>query len=180
MSNTFRRIECLMLLAVLGAVAGCNQAMPPQGEWISFTSDDGRVSAKFPKAPTKTTQTAPSAIGSLTITMNIVESRTYSFMVSHLTYPVDPSDYDATAGLEGAVEGAATNVGGKILTQTDIEQSGFAGKEVLIHGKDDIFAKVRMYIDPNGPTLFQGLAVGSKEMVNGPDATFFLESMTVK
>ena len=170
----------LALLACLGAVAGCNQAMPPQAEWVAFTSDDGRVTAKFPQAPTKTTQTAPTAIGTLTITMNTVESRTYSFMVSHLTYPVDPSEYDAKAGLEGAVEGAATNVSGKILTRTDIEQSGFAGKEVLVHGKDDIFARVRMYIDPAGPTLFQGLAVGSKELVNGPDATFFLESMTVK
>ena len=170
----------VMLLVCLGGFAGCNQAIPPQGEWVSFKSSDGKVDAKFPFKPKEKTEVANSPIGMLTVKMQLVETRKAAFIVSHLTYPVDPSEYDANAGLAGAVEGAAANISGTIVQSTDIEQSGFPGKEVLIRGKDDIYAKVRMYIDPNGPTLFQGLAVGDKEFAEGADTAFFLDSFKVQ
>ena len=177
------------MLVSLAAIAGCDRELPTEVEaeidaapaqWATFTSDDGRFSAEFPAAPEETTQSVDSPIGSLTITMHTYESGNTAYMISHLTYPVDPSQYDVDAGLAGAVQGAASNVSGTVVESNDIEQSGFPGKEALIQGQDGMHARVRMYIDPNGPTLFQGLAVGPKTVVNGADAKKFLDSITVK
>ena len=180
MLNNSLRFGLLGLLVLVTAVTGRCEDLPAQADWVAFASDDGKVTAQFPKMPTANTQTVNTAIGKLTVKMHIIESDEWSFLISHLTYPVDPKEYDADEGLKGAVNGAAANIGGAIVESANIKQGGFPGKEVLIQGKEGIFVKVRMSIDPQGPTLFQGLVVGSKEFVTSVDAKYFLDSIKVK
>jgi hypothetical protein len=57
--------------------------------------------------------------------------------------------------------------------------SGFPGKAILIKAPDDVYVRSRIFIDPNGPTLFQAMCVGSRELVDGADAEFFFDSYTI-
>jgi hypothetical protein len=154
--------------------------MPPHSEWTKVTSDDGRVSALFPRPPKTQSQTVDTAIGKLDIKMTIYESGSNAFLTSHMTYPVDPAEYDVAAGLDGAAQGAAQNVKGTIVENDDIEAFGFPGKSLLVSAPQGAFVRGRIFIDPAGPTLFQAQVVGTRAAVDGPDAKAFLDSLTIK
>lgn len=169
------------LLGCLIGLAGCGQkGLPPHANWIAHTSPDGRVSVKFPFTPKEQTETVQSALGKLEIKITMHESGNTAFMVSDLTYPVPPDQYDAKVGLEGAAEGAATNVNGTILSNDDIEGFGFAGKEIVIKAPQGLFIRGRIYIDPAGPTLFQAQCIGTRELIDGPDAKAFFDSLKIE
>jgi hypothetical protein len=144
------------------------------------TSEDGRVSALFPRPPKTQSQSVDTKIGKLEIKMTIYESGSNAFMTNHMTYPVDPSQYDVAAGLNGAAQGGAQNVKGTIIENDDIEAFGFPGKAILISAPNGAFVRGRIFIDPAGPTLFQAQVVGTRAAVDGPDAAAFLDSVTFK
>jgi hypothetical protein len=180
-----QRFRCLPMVVVLlvgiGGPSGCGDSgLPPQSEWTKVTSDDGRVSALFPRPPKTQSETVDTAIGKLTFKVKLYESKNCSFVINHMTVPVDPSQYDVAAGLAGAAKGAAQNVKGTILEDDDIEAFGFPGKSVLISAPQGAFVRGRIFIDPAGPTLFQAQVVGTRAAVDGPDTTAFLESLTIK
>ncbi len=171
----------VVLLVVVGGLCGCGKSgLPPQSEWVKVTSDDGRVAALFPGQPKLQTETVDSPIGKLEIKLTIYESGSNAFLTNHMTYPLDPSQYDVAAGLAGAAKGAAQNVKGTILDDDDIEAFGFPGKSVLISAPRGAFVRGRIFIDPAGPTLFQAQVVGTRAAIDGPDTAAFLDSFSIK
>lgn len=171
----------VMFLLCVGAVTGCgNSALPPQSEWTTVTSEDGRMSALFPRPPKYQNQSVDSALGKLDIKITMYESGSNAFLISHMTYPVDPSEYDVQAGLAGASQGAAQNVKGTILEDNDIVASGFPGKSILISTPEGAFVRGRIFIEPAGPTLFQAQVVGTRAAIDGPNTSAFLDSVTLK
>lgn len=173
-------LDLLVLFCLTGALGCGNAGLPPQSEWTKVTSDDGRVSASFPRPPKTQSQNIDTAIGKLNIKMTIYESGNNAFLTSHMTYPVDPEQYDVAAGLDGAAQGAAQNVNGTIVENDDIEGFGFPGKSLLVSTPQGAFVRGRVFIDPAGPTLFQAQVVGSRADVDGPDAKAFLDSLAIK
>lgn len=173
-------IDPIVLFCLLGALGCGNAGLPPHSEWTKVTSEDGRVSALFPRQPKSQSQTVDTALGKLNIKMTIYESGNNAFLTSHMTYPVDPSQYDVAAGLNGAAQGAAQNVKGTIVEDDDIEGFGFPGKSLLVSTPQGAFVRGRVFIDPAGPTLFQAQVVGSRADVDGPDAKAFLDSLSIK
>lgn len=170
----------IVLFSLLGALGCGNTGLPPHSEWMKVTSEDGRVSALFPRPPKSQSQDIDTAIGKLNIKMTIYESGNNAFLTSHMTYPVDPDDYDVAAGLDGAAQGAAQNVKGTIVENDDIEGFGFPGKSLLVSTPQGAFVRGRVFIDPAGPTLFQAQVVGTRADVDGPDAKAFLDSLAIK
>ena len=171
----------LVLLVGIGCLCGCGKSgLPSQSEWTKVTSDDGRISALFPRPPETQSQTVDTAIGKLTIKMTIYESGNNAFLINHMTYPIDPAEYDVAAGLAGAAQGAAQNVKGTILEDDDLEAFGFPGKSLLISAPQRAFVRGRIFIDPAGPTLFQAQVVGTRAVVDGPDTAAFLDSLVIK
>lgn len=176
-----RLATSVIFLLCLGVVTGCgNSGLPPQSEWTKVTSDDGRVSALFPRPPESQSQSVDTALGKLDIKITMYESGSNAFLTSHMTYPVDPAEYDVQAGLSGASQGAARNVSGTILEDKDIEAFGFPGKSILISTPQGAFVRGRIFIDPAGPTLFQAQVVGTRAAIDGPDTAAFLDSVTLK
>ena len=112
--------------------------------------------------------------------MHMYESGNTAFMVSDVTYPVPPGQYDAAAGLEGACQGAAQNVNGTVVEKTDIEKFGYPGKSLLVRTPENHFVRSEIFIDPQGPTLVQAICVGSRALVDGSDADFFFDSLSIK
>jgi hypothetical protein len=174
-----RHAACLLLLCTFSVVSGCAKPLPPQSEWVAFTTSDGKVTARFPQQPTTTTQSIDSAIGKLDFQITMTDYGSKAFLINHLTYPVDPSQYDVALGLAGAAEGAAQNVNGTLEENDDITLSGFPGKSLLIKTPQGAFVRGKICIDPAGPTLIQIQCVGPKDFVDGADARGFLESLKV-
>lgn len=178
-SRCFARVLVLLVAAV--GLCGCGDSgLPPHSEWIKVASDDGRVSALFPRQPKIQTQSVDSPIGTLEIKLTIYEAGSNAFLTNHMTYPLDPSQYDVAAGLAGAAQGAAQNVKGTILEDDDIEAFGFPGKSLLISTPEGAFVRGRIFIDPAGPTLFQAQVVGTRAAIDGPDTAAFLDSFSIK
>ena len=69
---------------------------------------------------------------------------------------------------------------GAVSESADIEGVGYAGKALLVRTSENHFVRSELFIDPQGPTLVQALCVGSRELVDGPDATFFFDSLNIK
>jgi hypothetical protein len=149
------------ILLCLGALlfsTGCNaEKVPPVEDWIGHTSQDGTMSAKFPEKPEIKDISANTAIGRLDFRMIVYENaaKDVAFMISKVKYPVDPSEYDVKGGLNGAMQGAVTQVNGKLVSQKDIKMFGLPGKEMVIKAGKGPTIRARVFIDGKGPALYQ-------------------------
>ena len=56
----------------------------------------------------------------------------------------------------------------------------YPGQELRAEADDGkIHLHGRVYIDPDGPTLFQVQVVGTQEVVDGPEAQAFLDAFEI-
>ena len=180
-SNTM--IVAIILLGLLTANQGCQQsstlAQRDKGEtqWHTQKMENGLMSISFPEKPSKKNQTRPSAIGELKMEIYQCESMNRAFTAMSIQYPVEPTQFDAAKGLEGAINGQKAN-GAKVVSETDIEKDGLVGKELVVENSQGIFLRTKVYVDANGPTLFQSNVV-SKSKTNLEDQTTdrFLDSI---
>ena len=75
----------VLVLVGIGVICGCGKSgLPPQSEWTKVTSDDGRMSALFPRPPKTQSETVDSKIGKLTIKMTIYEAGNDAFLINHM------------------------------------------------------------------------------------------------
>ena len=103
-------------------------------DWVDFTTENGAMSAKFPKEPTTEAQVAPSEIGDIEFSMTTYadESNNQFFMVSSLDYAVNPDEYDVEKGLEGAKNGAVENSGSTLVSEEPSDRFGIPGKKLIM------------------------------------------------
>ena len=108
-------------------------------DWKQFTSEEFNFSADFPTPPEKTVQSVPTAVGD--IDMNMFMSTNTS--TSNLIYSIISSSYpleafkDATdeynnTVLDGAVNGAVTNVNGELVFDNKVTFQGYPGRSFKI------------------------------------------------
>lgn len=151
---------------------------PPTTADGVFSSPDG-MRARFPGQPTAQPAQIPTEVGTLDVTFYVYEEADGAMTIAAITYPIPPDEYDAQAGLDGAVDGAAANIGGTVLSRTEISRDGLPGRDARIEAPDDFFVRALMFVDPAGPTLYQAQVVGSADYVDGPAAAAFLDSVTI-
>lgn len=157
---------------------GCKPVgLPPHAQWAKHSSNDGSVTAFFPNAPITSTRTENTSKGSIDIELFGCEMRSSALIigVSPLESALDDSEINFV--LDSARDDAFPD--GEFLEREDIQLSGCPGKASLVKDKDIQFARTRIYYVPHGPTLVQVMCLGSLEFVNGSDAKFFLDSVTI-
>ncbi|ANV83967.1 hypothetical protein AWQ21_05990 [Picosynechococcus sp. PCC 7003] len=154
-------------------------------DWVDFQTENGKLAVKFPGTPQTESQTTPSDLGELQFTMTSYadDANTQFFMVSSVTYPVAPDQYDAAQGLEAAKEGAASNSGSTIVSDEPSDKFGIPGKKLVMNAAQDngevYTTRAEIYIDPNGPTLHQILMVTEGDRVDSPEANAFFDSVNI-
>ncbi|WP_024544967.1 hypothetical protein [Picosynechococcus sp. NKBG15041c] len=154
-------------------------------DWIDFQTEDGNLTVKFPGTPETETQTTPSDLGELEFTMTSYadDANQQFFMVSSVTYPVAPDQYDAAQGLEAAKEGAASNSGSTIVLDEASDRFGIPGTNLVMSATQDdgtiYTTRAEIYIDPNGPTLHQILVVTEGDRVDSPEVDAFFDSADI-
>jgi hypothetical protein len=190
----------LMVFALVTPLAACNsnnsvasnttqspktQSSPiipvsiPQA-WYDYTAKDGTYTAKFPRQPKEKNNSDKSTMGELKSVQVMYEDKAKNrvYLTQSNKYPVDPSQYNAEKGLDGARD-AQTKNGRTIESEKKITLNGLPGRELIIKNKDHVQMKARVFIDPNGPTMIMALVGAGNGNVNFPEAETFLDSLTV-
>ena len=177
------RKRTLLCLGALLFLTGCDaEKVPPVEDWTGYTSQDGTMSVKFPEKPTTQDLSGNTAIGRLNFRMIVYENakKDVAFMISKVNYPVDPSEYDVKGGLNGAMQGAVTQVKGTLVSQKDIKMFGLPGKEMVIKTGKGPTIRARVFIDGKVPALYQIQVFSSANFVNGAKADAFFDSFSIK
>lgn len=156
-------------------------------QWDRFTSDDGKVSVLFPGPPKILSETLDSANGKLDVNKTSYQFEDGEFIIIHLNLPCEPyqNRIGVSADLNGFCEGFAQNMNGKILETDDITisesqgSSGLPGKSILVRGRQNLYARARIYIVPESAVLVRAVCAGPLDFVNGPRAKFFFDSLAI-
>ncbi|MDP1849595.1 MAG: hypothetical protein Q8K79_17550 [Solirubrobacteraceae bacterium] len=127
-------------LAACGGDEGDADASRPE---VKTLQGEG-FSVRMPGTPKRQVITAQTAAGPVPITAYITEGGEEGFSMSVLTVPEG-----VRGDLDGAVEGAAASVKGKLRTTTKIRYQGFPGRDARIAdaadangNKGTVFARV--------------------------------------
>ena len=179
---TRQRIDLrLPVLVTLVFLAGCGEPIPPNvDDWL--LQENGNMSVRVPQKPKKESHSINHpAIGRIDFDIYVSSfSRTSGFMFMQQKYPIPPSQYDAAMGLEGAVSGMASESGGTIVDSFSIDNQPIPGKEALMSAnKENLWVRARLYIDGDGPTLYQFQVIGPKDFVEGKAANDFFDSAKI-
>jgi hypothetical protein len=134
--------------ALLGAFIFCTLVMSfvHADDWVLF--EDGNCKIRFPKAPANQTQTTNTAIGPLQMYIHMYEvpdgtmDDNYLYGLIETEYPDSVINSDKKELLDkffrNSIDGAVSNVNGKLLTETKIQLDGFPGREFRIDFKDGL------------------------------------------
>ncbi len=69
-------------------------------------------------------------------------------------YPVNPSEYNVEKGLDGARDGQAKSANMTVTSEKKISFNGIPGREITLQGSKGEAVLSRIFIDPEGPTLY--------------------------
>jgi len=155
-------------------------------DWIDYKSEDLAFIAKFPNEPERSAQDVESEVGTLKIHM-IMYSRPVDYDDENEVYGVIRSDYpkshfeDADEAynnnvLDGGVEGAVSNVQGKLVFDNKITFNGFPGRSIKI-GLEVGFIYMNMYLVEN--KMFIAQVICLKENDNNDNINRFFNSFDI-
>ena len=110
-------------------------------DWTTYNNEEFEFSIDFPGTPQVMDQKLPSEVGELTMDMFVVDQSDNEtadnmiYMVVRSEYPIKADDIDAETAqgmLDGSVNGAVTNVNGKLVEEKKVELNGIPGRKVKI------------------------------------------------
>jgi hypothetical protein len=157
-----------------------------QATWHTFEND--RITIAFPKNPKTTTQAVPTAIGN--IDMNIASydaskngDGNFAFVFISSVYPDSLINSNKKELLQGffrnSIDGAVNNVGGKLISETEVELNGFPGREVKIdYGNGLAIIFLHLYLVKNNVYFVQ--TITQKEKEGNADVLRFHQSFKLK
>lgn len=167
----------LVLIAFMGFVK-------PE-KWFLLKSEHFGYSVEFPKKPEENTQVVNSAIGELKMNMFMYDASeggnddNVLYLVNCTEYPDTLVHSDKTEQLEaffeGAINGAVSNVQGKLLSKKEIQLGQYPGREMSIdYGNGQAIIRMRMYLVKNVMYMLQTIAETEKD--NNASAVRFMDS----
>ena len=173
------KISSLMLVCSI-LLAACGAASP---SWQDFSSDAGKFTVSMPATPKETSQSVDTAAGKIDLHLFTAQVGTSAYLVSYSDYPADMmSQADPAKVLDGAMNGAVTNVSGTILSSQDVTLDGNPGKDFTADGKitkpGDGSVRGRIYLVKN--RLYQIIIVGLKDQIPAADADKYMQSFKLK
>ncbi len=165
-------ISLALVISFLLAACGATPS------WQTFTSDKGKFTVEMPATPKESTQSVDTALGKIELTLYTAQVGTSAYLATFSDYPDVMSKADPAKVLDGAMNGAVTNVSGKILSSSDITINGNPGKEFSAEGKitnpGDGSVRGRIYLVKT--RLYQLIVVGLKDQIPTADADRYLQS----
>ena len=156
---------------------------PPPAEasdgWIDFKSAEGRFSAQFPMAPQTETMPTPTAIGNIDQKMFTVTKGDAYYAVAIADYPEELVKKGDTAGmLDGARDGAVSNVNGKLEKEEQVEVEGYPGRKIhVVATVQGVNLELDAVLCLAGSRLYQAIVARPSGSVPDADVQRFVNSM---
>jgi len=152
-----------------------------QPDWQQIGSQDGRFAIMMPDFPEYGVQDVLTPVGALQVHIFSVSVDDSVFMAAYNDYPeFIVSSSDAGKMLDGARDGAVSNVNGKLLSERQIRLQGHPGRELWIEadveGQEGL-ARARIYLV--GRRLYQVLVAGPENQFPESDAERCLDSFLI-
>lgn len=171
-TRSSRRTAAVLVLVMLGLLTGCTSTVTPQDtpqaeKTLSrFTGPD--FSVLLPGEPDQTTRTVATAAGDQQLVFYTVVSKDAAISVAVTTYP-DGVPVD----LDGAVNGAAGNIGGTVLSSEPITVGADEGRDGRIgSSRDGVNLAVYFRMVLTGQRLVQIQQVVTGAELGSPPANY--------
>lgn len=154
-----------------------------QSNWLDFKSVEFAFRAEFPEEPVKSVQKVPTAVGEIDMHMFMLQSNDGNNVI----YSVIRSDYPEeqfenadeeynNSVLNGAVNGAVTNVKGKLVFDNNVVFNGYPGRSIKI-SIDQAYIYMNAYLIEN--TIYITQVICMKQKDENKDISRFLDSFDI-
>jgi hypothetical protein len=160
---------------------GLNAPPVPAEEGMLFRSEEGGFSIRFPAAPATERTQVPTVVGDITMVTHTARDGHVDYGVMYGDYPEEMmKDYDLQKGLDGARNGAISNIGGTLIEEQAITFAGqparaFEAATTLQGAK--LRLRARLFLVDN--RIFQ-LMVIHPESETGAEADAFFASFELE
>jgi hypothetical protein len=148
------------------------------GDLEKATSKEGKFLVLLPKNPETQSSNVATALGDIKITTLSGQIKEVFYAAAYADYPAEAvKNADTDKLLDGARDGAVSNVNGKLMKETKLTlgDAKYPGREILVQGPDGKFwARQRMYLVGN--RLYQTIVVGSETDVKSKTSDSFFKS----
>jgi hypothetical protein len=145
--------------------------------------------AKFPSKPTYETQVVNSAVGNLTMHIHMYDASNTGtddnlvYGIISTEYPdstIDSNDSELMSNMfRSAIDGAVSNVKGKLLSEKNISIGKYPGREIKVDYGDGVaFIRMRLYLVKNKMYILQTITLTEKD--NNASINEFLNSFQLK
>jgi hypothetical protein len=147
----------------------------PSAGLIQFVSAEGEFSVKFPAEPKASSQNVDTDLGKVTMHIFTVETNSgnNAYVVIYADYSIVP---DAAKAVDGAINGQADSVKGKIVDDKKVTLNGWHGRIVRIESPDATFL-TSAYMAGN--RLYQVMYVTTKGETIPSDVAEFRASFEI-
>ena len=147
-------------------------------QFKQFRCDDGRFSVLLPGKPERQNQSLDTPLGKIDLVTYMAGSRKAGCAVAYADYPEQHiNSTDPQKLLDGSRDGAITNVGGQLISETRIDFHGKPAREILIEVPNKAFINLRLFLI--GPRLYQLMFIAPNNQGYEQDISKFFESFTV-
>lgn len=153
-------------------------------DWVTIKSDEFGYIADFPQEPEPSQTATQSAVGELYLNMYMYDASKSGIPDDNLIYMCSATEYPGEAfekkteseldGIfDGAINGAVTNVNGRLLSQETIELQGIEGRAVKISiYEGQAFLYMRLFLRGNNLYILQVITTGENDGNSDIDAFF--------
>lgn len=144
-------------------------------------NEDG-ITVEMPGKPNKQSQDIPTGTGKASGQMFTLDKGSEAYILAYHEFPAALTNLniDPQVLLKGASDGAVNNIDGKVVSQRDITNGSYPGKEIVGSGSKEgkeIEFTIRLYWAK--PRLVQTLYLAEKGKTNQKNATKFLDSLKI-
>lgn len=147
-------------------LSACKPAVPK-----AFAPPNAGFSAQFPAVPTEQTIKA----GDIDVRMFAVEIKPVTYYACYNEYAASTNSVTPEQRLDGARDGAVSNIKGTLIAETEIMLDNYPGRDIQIASMDNQFTiRTRMYMVNN--RLYQIAVVTAKDTAFTDGMTAFLDS----
>lgn len=136
-------------------------------DWRELRSTEGGFAALMPAKPRYEARTL---VGAPAVTMHLWSAR-----AANSVFGVGYADYPAVdaAILDGTRDALAKNIGGRVLEEKPLVQSGLPGRDFVAEGGT---TRLRARLLVSGTRLYQLAVLGERNAVAAADIDLFLSS----
>jgi hypothetical protein len=172
-----RTVLSLAVAFLLTAAGGLARAQVTDKDWKLHESRSCACSILMPGSPKESQQTYPTDAGDVVATLFILELEggSVAYLLGYNDYKAElVASSDPQVMLDGARDGAVSNVSGKLISEKKITLDGNPGRELKIEAPQDNVVFARVYMVKQ--RLYQALVVMPKSKLRDGEVKKFLGS----